>query len=83
MAYYVGIDLGGTNIKAGVVSSDGELLNKLSIKTNAKRPMEDIIHDMGKLALDVIKDMNLEVEDIASIGIGSPGTPDNKEGLLI
>ncbi len=83
MAYYVGIDLGGTNIKAGVVSSDGELLNKLSIKTNAKRPMEDIIHDMGKLALDVIKDMNLEVEDIASIGIGSPGTPDNKEGLLV
>ena len=83
MAYYVGIDLGGTNIKAGVVSSDGELLNKLSIKTNAKRPMEDIIHDMGKLALDVIKDMKLEVEDIASIGIGSPGTPDNKEGLLV
>ena len=33
MAYYVGIDLGGTNIKAGVVDEKGELLNKLSIKT--------------------------------------------------
>ena len=83
MAYYVGIDLGGTNIKAGVVDSEGNLLNKLSIKTHAERSMEEIIHDMGTLALDVIKDLGKEVSDIEAIGIGSPGTPDNKEGVLV
>ncbi len=83
MAYYVGIDLGGTNIKAGVVDSEGKLLNKLSIKTRAERTMEEIIHDMGTLAMDTIKDLGLEVKDIEAIGIGSPGTPDNKEGLLV
>lgn len=83
MAYYVGIDLGGTNIKAGIVTDSGEMLNKLSIKTNANRPMEDIIYDMGKLALSVIKDAKLNLKDIKAIGIGSPGTPDNKEGVLV
>jgi len=83
MAYYVGIDLGGTNIKAGVVDSEGKLINKLSIKTHAERSMEEIIHDMGQLAADCIKDAGMEVSDIEAIGIGSPGTPDNKEGLLV
>ncbi len=83
MGYYCGIDLGGTNIKAGIVDGEGKLLNKLSIKTNAERSMEEIIHDMGKLAVDAIKDAGLEIKDIEAIGIGSPGTPDNDEGLLV
>ena len=53
MAYYVGIDLGGTNIKAGIVTESGELLNKQSIKTHAERPMEDIIREyFGNLVED-------------------------------
>ena len=82
MAYYVGIDLGGTNIKAGV-DSEGNLINKIKIKTHAERTMEEIIHDMGQTALDVIKDAGLEVSDISAIGIGSPGTPDNLSGVLV
>ncbi|MCR5058131.1 MAG: ROK family protein [Clostridiales bacterium] len=83
MGYYCGIDLGGTNIKAGIVDGEGKLLNKLSIKTNADRTMEEIIHDMGQLAVDTIKDAGFEIKDIEAIGIGSPGTPDNDEGLLV
>ena len=66
-----------------LVDGEGKLLNKLSIKTLAERSMEEIIHDMGKLASDAIKDAGLEVKDIECIGIGSPGTPDNEEGLLV
>ena len=70
MSYYVGIDLGGTNIKVGVVDGEGKLLNKISIKTNADRAMEEIIHDMGTLAANAIKDAGLElhvwtVDDLA------------------
>ena len=83
MAYYVGIDLGGTNIKAGIVDDQGKLMNKESIKTNAERPMEEIIRDMGNLALTVIEKAGLKKEDITAIGIGSPGTPDNKDGILV
>ncbi len=83
MAYYVGIDLGGTNIKAGVVSEKGELLNKVSIKTNADRPMEEIITDMGNLAKQAIEEAGIAESDVSAIGIGSPGTPDNKAGTLV
>ncbi|MEI8198905.1 MAG: ROK family protein [Eubacteriales bacterium] len=83
MQYYVGIDLGGTNIKAGVVTSEGVILNKKSIKTNADRPMEDIVSDMGRLALEVIAEAGLSRTDVDAIGIGSPGTPDNKTGYLV
>ena len=83
MAYYVGIDLGGTNIKAGIVDDQGKLLNKESIKTKAERPCEEIIKDMGMLAAKVIEEAGLKKEDINAIGIGSPGTPDNKSGLLV
>ena len=83
MAYYVGIDLGGTNIKAGIVDDQGNLKNKASIKTNAQRPMEELITDMGKLAVQVIEEAGLKKEDISAIGIGSPGTPDNEAGLLV
>lgn len=83
MAYFVGIDLGGTNIKAGVVTDKGELLNKVSIKTNADRAMEEIITDMGKLAKQAIEEAGITETDVSAIGIGSPGTPDNKAGTLV
>ena len=83
MQYFVGIDLGGTNIKAGVVTSEGELLTKKSVKTNVSRPMEEIVSDMGRLATEVIAEAGLTKTDIAAIGIGSPGTPDNKTGYLV
>ena len=83
MAYFVGIDLGGTNIKAGVVSDKGELINKVSIKTNAERPMEEIITDMGTLAQRAISEAGITESDVSAIGIGSPGTPDNKAGVLV
>jgi len=83
MKYYVGIDLGGTNIKAGIVTSEGSILNKKSIKTNAKREMEEIVTDMARLATEVIAEAGLSKTDVEAIGIGSPGTPDNKAGTLV
>ena len=38
--YYLGIDLGGTNIVAGVVDEDGNIIVKASCKTNIPRPQE-------------------------------------------
>ena len=73
MKYYVGIDLGGTNIAAGIVSDTGELLNKMSVKTNADRHTNEIIEDMEKLCFAVIEDMKLTREDISGVGIGSAG----------
>ena len=49
MKYYIGIDLGGTNIVAGVVNESYEILAKASVKTNLPRPEEEIAADMAKV----------------------------------
>ncbi|NLL06589.1 MAG: ROK family protein [Clostridiaceae bacterium] len=81
--YYVGIDLGGTNIAAGLVNKAGEIIYKDSTPTNAQRPYTEIIKDMADLTLKVIKEAGVNIDEVEKIGIGSPGTPDCKEGILI
>ncbi|HEX3027760.1 MAG TPA: ROK family protein, partial [Clostridia bacterium] len=81
--YYVGIDLGGTNIAAGVVDENGKILLKDSIPTNRGRSYQEIIKDMAGLVQKVIQASGIPQKDIKSIGIGSPGTPNSKEGILI
>ena len=80
---YIGIDLGGTNIAAGIVNEDGELLIKDSIPTNGTRHYTEIIRDMGELSLKLIKELGIEMNKIYSVGIGTPGTPDKEKGVLV
>jgi len=81
--YYIGIDLGGTNIAAGIVDEEGKIILKDSVPTLREREYPEIIKDMAMLCLKLIKDAGLDISDIKSIGIGAPGTPDIKNGILI
>lgn len=81
--YYIGIDLGGTNIKAGLVDEKGNILHKDSVKTLAHRHYSEIIADMAGLVLKILKETNTDISKVYSIGIGSPGTCDNKNGILV
>lgn len=80
---YVGIDLGGTNIAVGVVDENGKIIHKDSVPTGADRPYQEIIKDMGMITNKVIEDSGISIDDIKSVGIGSPGTCDNKNGRII
>ena len=81
--YYVGIDLGGTNIAAGLVNEEGKIIFQESIPTHAERHYTEIIKDMADLALSVIKGAGVSIDEVEKIGIGSPGTPDCKNGILV
>jgi len=81
--YYIGIDLGGTNIAVGVVDENGKIIAKDSVPTKKEREYPEIVKDMAMLSLKVVKDAGLDLKDIKSIGIGSPGTPDEKNGVLV
>lgn len=82
MKYYIGIDLGGTNIKAGVVNEEFEIIAKATCKTNLPRPAEEICEDMAKVALEAVKNAGLEIEQIESVGIGTPGTANSDTGVI-
>lgn len=82
--YYIGIDLGGTGIKAGLVDEHLHILHAGSVPTGAQRHYSEIIKDMADLALHVAQEAGVDItKDVASIGIGSPGTCDSKNGILI
>ncbi len=81
--YYIGIDLGGTNIAVGVVDKDGKLIYKDSTPTNAPRSAEEYAEDMVRMCYKVTEGAKLTMDDIVAIGLGSPGSVDNERGLIV
>lgn len=76
MKYALGIDLGGTSIKGGLVNENGEIIEQKSIKTTENN--EETLKSISKLISD-LKDM----EKIEGVGIGSPGSIDSVEGKVL
>lgn len=82
MKYSVGVDLGGTNIAAGIVDENGKIVFRGSVPTDTDRDFDKIMEDMGNLINKLILDSKIPQEDIKSIGIGAPGVLDNELGTV-
>jgi len=80
--YYIGIDLGGTNIACGLVSVSGELLVKKSCPTGAQRPADEIMSDMENLIFRVLDEANCPAQEIAFCGIAAPGIASGETGVI-
>lgn len=80
--YTIGIDLGGTNIVAGVVNDNYEIVASAKCKTAMPRPADEIIADMAKVSREAVEKAGLTMEDIHHIGIGSPGTCNTLTGEI-
>ncbi len=81
--YYIGIDLGGTNIAIGIVDSNMKIIKKSSVPTLSKRDAESIVRDMAELSSRLIGECNLNLSDIVSVGIATPGTVDYENGKVL
>ncbi|MCR5600088.1 MAG: ROK family glucokinase [Ruminococcus sp.] len=82
MKYYVGIDLGGTNIVAGVVDENYNIVSKASTKTNCPRPEKEIADDMARMAIEAVKSAKLTMDQIEWIGVGTPGIANSETGII-
>ncbi len=80
--YFIGLDVGGTTFKAGVVDEAGKILHKDAMPTGIERPYQEIIADMAALCKKVTADAGLTMDQIQSIGVGVPGLFDNKTGMI-
>lgn len=80
---YIGIDLGGTNIAAGIVTEEGKIIATSSTRTLAERPYQEVIKDMASCALNALNQSGNTVDDVHSIGVGIPGVADQKTGRVI
>ena len=82
MRYYIGVDIGGMSIKAGVVDDNGKIIKKKSCVTRANESYETIVGDIYGLCEAVTEEAGLKKEEITAVGMGSPGTVNSKEGII-
>ncbi|MDR0357778.1 MAG: ROK family protein [Clostridiales Family XIII bacterium] len=82
MNYNIGIDLGGTNIVAGLVDESGRILAKSALPTRATRPSAEVIEDIVSLARSVADESGISPRDVNSVGVGVPGITNKSTGII-
>ncbi len=80
---YLGIDLGGTNIKSGVVDDEGRALSSVSIQTDSELGPEVGLERLAEAGNRAVLASGVGWDRIAAVGLGSPGTMDLGQGLLL
>jgi len=80
---YIGVDLGGTNIAVGLVDENGKIIQRKSVKTDSSRDYKEILKDMALCAKAVVEESGVGFDTVKAVGIGSPGTIDSKNGVII
>ena len=83
MLYSVAIDLGGTNIGAGVVDKNGELLTKVSVPVADSGNIEGLLHEVAEAARLAVSDIGMEISDMLFAGVGIPGVCRSEKGPVI
>ena len=81
--YFVGVDLGGTKILAGVFNAKLELKGTTKLSTKADRGVEAVIERVARCVKEAVDECDLELSQIRGIGIGAPGAVDSEAGRVI
>ena len=81
--YYIGVDLGGTNIAVGIVDENNAIVKKASTPTKPERGADAIVADMAAVAKSLMADLGITAADIGWAGVASPGTVDHVRGVVV
>jgi glucokinase len=83
MKINVGVDIGGTSIKTGLVNSEGKVLAQHKTATEPARGNDRMIQSIIETIQKLLIDNCLSINQIGSVGVGVPGTVDSKQGLVV
>ena len=81
--FYVGLDVGGTNIKIGIVDDAGQPLAYQSIRTQQDKGAEDACERMGAVVKALLAEHNIDRNDVARAGIATPGPMNIAKGMIL
>ena len=79
----VGVDLGGTNIQAGLVDKSNKVVARESTKTKADEGEKAVVKRLCKLVEKVVEAGGAKMKDIAAVGVGAPGAIDFDSGVVV
>ncbi len=80
---YVGVDIGGTNVKSGLVDENGSILGRDERKTLAHESPEAPVKQIVDSICEAVRKGGADISDVKGIGIGSPGPLSAKEGKIL
>ncbi len=80
--YYLGIDLGGTNIAVGIVDENNKIIGRATAKTIVPCAPEEMCDRLAEVAFAAIDDAKISIDDIPWVGIGCPGTVNRATGIV-
>ncbi len=80
---YIGVDLGGTKILAGVFDSRLNLLGTYKLSTKAQRGADGVLERITRCVKDAVDECDLKLEQVKAIGIGAPGAVDSESGSVV
>lgn len=83
MMYNIGIDLGGTNIKVGLVDENYNIVAKATAKTNLPRPASEICDSIVETVWAALNEAKVTIGEVNSIGIGTPGVANRNSGIVL
>ena len=81
--YYLGIDLGGTFIKGGIVDDEGNIILRDKIPTESHKGADGVVANIVSLCQSLMEKTNLTADDLVGVGIGVPGMIDSQKGEVI
>jgi glucokinase len=81
--YFVGVDVGGTSIKSGVVDDAGRPLSTASLATEAAKGQEHGLERMCESVLQAVARAGLRLDQVTAIGVATPGTMDIPAGVIL
>jgi glucokinase len=81
--YCVGVDLGGTNIAAGLLDADGNIKSRLSMLTEVGQGRDHVVSNIVSAAERAIAGAHVDPKEVVGIGIGSPGPMSHRQGMVI
>lgn len=80
--YRIGVDLGGTNIATGILDENNKIIGRGKVKTRAPRPAAEIFDSIKESVEMAIADAGISIDDVKSIGIGTPGSVNKATGEI-
>ena len=80
---FAGVDVGGTNIKIGLVDSEGHMVAYEKMPTQAQKGPEDGTQRMAEAVLKMVRRVGLDQDEFPRIGLACPGTMDVPAGMLL
>ncbi len=81
--YYVGVDVGGTDIKGGIIDEEGNFLVKSTTPSESAKGSEHMVDNIARLIDSLLREAGMTLADTVGIGLGVPGTVDSEAGLVV